>query len=238
MTTRTPSPGQLEQSFARASKLQAELGRKVRAIGRKVQVLALGLAGLMEPGAHLHRTGVGLHALRTVLEHRFGAVLLGHLLTGDPVPSLGDDATPVCVRFQASAFSPVDDLLVSGRIHGGEQRWISIGVRGTPALVASDEASGDPAGPVTAKPRRRPRRPGAGCNTVACAGDRPGSARMSGVMCHQASAMGGLTIRTPTRPNPGAAARTVSGVGGQIVVPLRTPHGPVVAALREGMDSG
>lgn len=36
--------------------------RKERAIGRKVQVLAQGLAGLMEPGAHLHRTGVGLHA--------------------------------------------------------------------------------------------------------------------------------------------------------------------------------
>jgi hypothetical protein len=62
MTTRTPSPGQLEQSFARAIQLQAELGRKERAIGRKVQVLAKGLAGLMEPGAHLHRTGVGLHA--------------------------------------------------------------------------------------------------------------------------------------------------------------------------------
>ena len=62
MTTRAPSPGQLEQSFARASQLQAELGRKERAIGRKVQVLALGLAGLMEPGAHPYRTGVVLHA--------------------------------------------------------------------------------------------------------------------------------------------------------------------------------
>jgi hypothetical protein len=62
MTTRAPSPGQLEQSFARASQLQAELQRKERAIGRKVQVLALGLAGLMEPGAHLYRSGVGLYA--------------------------------------------------------------------------------------------------------------------------------------------------------------------------------
>ena len=62
MTTRAPSPGQLEQSFARVSQLQAELQRKERAIGRKVQVLAMGLAGLMEPGAHLHRVGVGLHA--------------------------------------------------------------------------------------------------------------------------------------------------------------------------------
>lgn len=62
MTNRVVSPGQLEQSFARAAQLQAELQRKERAIGRKVQVLAKGLAILMEPGAHLHRTGVGLHA--------------------------------------------------------------------------------------------------------------------------------------------------------------------------------
>jgi hypothetical protein len=62
MTTRAPSPGQLEQSFTRVNQLQAELQRKERAIGRKVQILARGLAGLMEPGAHLHRIGVGLHA--------------------------------------------------------------------------------------------------------------------------------------------------------------------------------
>jgi hypothetical protein len=62
MTTRGSSPGQLEQSFTRVNQLQAELQRKERAIGRKVQVLAKGLASLMEPGAHLHRIGVGLHA--------------------------------------------------------------------------------------------------------------------------------------------------------------------------------
>ena len=62
MTRRVPSPGELEQSFTRAVQLQAELGRKERAIGRKVQVLAQGLACLMEPGAHLYRIGVGLHA--------------------------------------------------------------------------------------------------------------------------------------------------------------------------------
>ena len=44
MTTRPPSPGQLEQSFVRVNQLQAELLRKERAIGRKVQVLAKGLA--------------------------------------------------------------------------------------------------------------------------------------------------------------------------------------------------
>lgn len=62
MTTRAPSPGQLEQSFARVNQLQAELQRKERAIGRKAQFLAKGLASLMEPGSHLHRIGVGLHA--------------------------------------------------------------------------------------------------------------------------------------------------------------------------------
>jgi hypothetical protein len=62
MTTRAPSPGQLEQTFARVNQLQAELQRKERAIGRKVQFLAKGLAELMEPGSHLHRIGVGLHA--------------------------------------------------------------------------------------------------------------------------------------------------------------------------------
>src|SRR5690242_5914947 len=77
----------------------------------------------------------------TVLEHQYGAVLLACLLTGDPVPELGDDATPVSVRFQASAVSPVDDLLVVGRTPDGGERRVSIGVRRAPALTGSDEAS-------------------------------------------------------------------------------------------------
>lgn len=62
MTTRSVSPGQLEQSFARATQPQAELQPKDRAIGRKVQVLAKCVAGLTEPGADLYRRRVGLHA--------------------------------------------------------------------------------------------------------------------------------------------------------------------------------
>src|SRR5438132_13806421 len=77
----------------------------------------------------------------TVLEHRYGAILLANLLVGDPVPGLGDDAMPISVRFQASAFSPVDDLLVVGRTPDDSERRISIGVRRAPALVTSDEAS-------------------------------------------------------------------------------------------------
>jgi hypothetical protein len=79
----------------------------------------------------------------TVLEHRYGAVLLCSLLTGDPISELGDDAAPISVRFQASAFSPVDDLVVIGRTPDDEERRVSIGVRRAPALVASEEASAE-----------------------------------------------------------------------------------------------
>lgn len=77
----------------------------------------------------------------TVLEHRYGAMLLSRLLTGDPIPGLGDHVTPTLIRFQASAVSPVDDLLVVGSTVGGEERWLSIGVRRSPKLVVSEEAS-------------------------------------------------------------------------------------------------
>src|SRR5713226_8391846 len=89
-------------------------------------------------GAAPYATGGG----GIVLEHRYGALLLSSLLTGDPVTELGDDAVPVSVRFQAGAVSPVDDLLVTGRTPDGMQRTVSIGVRRAPMLVASEEASG------------------------------------------------------------------------------------------------
>ena len=77
----------------------------------------------------------------TVLEHRYGAVLLAHLLCSDPVAELGDDVAPVQMTFQASAFSPVDDLVVTGRSADGNERRVSIGVRRDPGLVPSEEAS-------------------------------------------------------------------------------------------------
>jgi hypothetical protein len=91
-----------------------------------------------QTGAAPYATGGG----GTVLEHRYGAVLLSSLLAGDPVTELGDDAVQVSVRFQAGAISPVDDLLVTGQTPDGMQRWVSIGVRRAPVLVTSDEASG------------------------------------------------------------------------------------------------
>jgi hypothetical protein len=67
--------------------------------------------------------------------------LLASLLTGDPLPELGDDIVPVEVRFQAAAVSAVDDLLVTGRTQDGGERRVSIGVRRRPLLTSRDAAS-------------------------------------------------------------------------------------------------
>jgi hypothetical protein len=88
-------------------------------------------------GASPYATGGG----GTVLEHRYGAVLLARLLVGDPVPPLGDDVTPVHITFQASAFSSVDDIVVTGSTADGEQRLVSIGVRRAPKLIASETST-------------------------------------------------------------------------------------------------
>jgi hypothetical protein len=76
-----------------------------------------------------------------VLEHRYGAILLASLLTGDPVQELGDDAAPLNMRFQASTVSAVDDLLISGRTPDGDTREAAIAVRRAPRLIPSDEKS-------------------------------------------------------------------------------------------------
>ncbi len=56
------APGQLEASFARAAVLQREIERKQGLLGRRIQVLARGLAALMPPGGMHHRRGIGIHA--------------------------------------------------------------------------------------------------------------------------------------------------------------------------------
>lgn len=78
-----------------------------------------------------------------MLEHRYGALLLSHLLTADPLAELGDDVTPHEIAFQASAFSAVDDLVVSGYSADGTERRVSIGVRRDPSFIPSDESSVD-----------------------------------------------------------------------------------------------
>ncbi|WP_405468139.1 PQQ-binding-like beta-propeller repeat protein [Streptomyces anulatus] len=77
----------------------------------------------------------------TVLEHRFGAVLLSHLLTRRPVPALGDHITPTHVRFQGREISRVDDLLVRGCSAAGAEHLLSVGVRRQPRLVPSEADS-------------------------------------------------------------------------------------------------
>ncbi|MCX5400732.1 hypothetical protein [Streptomyces sp. NBC_00102] len=77
----------------------------------------------------------------TVLEHRFGAVLLSHLLTHRPVPALGDHITPTHVRFQGRNISKVDDILVRGCSATGAEHLLSVGVRRRPRLVPSEADS-------------------------------------------------------------------------------------------------
>lgn len=77
----------------------------------------------------------------TVLEHRYGAVILSHLLAGTPVPALGDHITPQWVRFQARDASPVDDILVCGAAPNDARCYLSIGVRRKPKLTVGEEDS-------------------------------------------------------------------------------------------------
>lgn len=74
------------------------------------------------------------------MEHRYGAVLLSHLLAEGPVPMLGDDVAVDEVHFQAaSAGSPVDDFVLTGVPPDGSRRRLSLAVRRAPSFVASDE---------------------------------------------------------------------------------------------------
>ena len=62
MAARALSPGELERAYARADQLRAEAERKERLATRRIGVLAQGLADRMEPGMHMHRRSVSLHA--------------------------------------------------------------------------------------------------------------------------------------------------------------------------------
>jgi hypothetical protein len=88
------------------------------------------------PIASPYSTGGG----GTALEHRYGAVLLSHLLAEDAVPMLGDDVALREVHFQgASAGSPVDDFVLTGDAPDGSRRRLSLAVRRAPSFVASHE---------------------------------------------------------------------------------------------------
>ncbi|MFY1595998.1 hypothetical protein [Micromonospora sp. WMMD737] len=74
-----------------------------------------------------------------MLEHTYGAVLLAALLRGSPVRGLGEDVTPIEVRFQQAAHHPVDDLMVLGKFESGE-RQLHIGVRRNPIITSRNPA--------------------------------------------------------------------------------------------------
>ncbi|MDX3435648.1 hypothetical protein [Streptomyces stelliscabiei] len=78
-----------------------------------------------------------------MLEHRYAAVLLASLLTGDPLEELGDPVlVPVEIKLQASRFSKVDDILITARPRqGGEDFQVAIGVRRDPDVVPSSDAT-------------------------------------------------------------------------------------------------
>ncbi|GAB3005451.1 hypothetical protein GCM10023080_083860 [Streptomyces pseudoechinosporeus] len=78
-----------------------------------------------------------------MLEHRYAAVLLASLLTGDPPEELGDPVlVPVEIKLQASQFSKVDDILITARPRqGGEEFRVAIGVRRDPNVVPSSDAT-------------------------------------------------------------------------------------------------
>lgn len=93
-------------------------------------------------GEHLsspYATGGGGY----VLEHQYGALALVHLLTGDPIPDLGDDARVTLVSFQAAYGSPVDDLVLHGRCGDGSEPRVAVAVRRKPRLVPTDTGSVD-----------------------------------------------------------------------------------------------
>lgn len=76
----------------------------------------------------------------TTLEHRYGAVLMTHLLAGDPIDVLGDDFTPAEISFQAPD-EPIDDFVVKGYRGDGPGRRVAISARRDPKIVPSNAAS-------------------------------------------------------------------------------------------------
>ena len=88
-------------------------------------------------GASRYSTGGG----GTVLEHRYGALLLSHLLSGDPAPEMGSDVTVDRVAFQARAESDIDDYMLVGRGGDGAERRTFVAVRRAPKLIPSDVRS-------------------------------------------------------------------------------------------------
>lgn len=74
----------------------------------------------------------------TVLEHRYGAYVLAHLLAGAPLNELHDHAVLVDVHFQARHVSAVDDFLIRGALGDGTEVRLAVAVRRNPKVQALD----------------------------------------------------------------------------------------------------
>lgn len=77
----------------------------------------------------------------TVLEHRYGAILLTHVLAAAPLYELGDSAIALSVKFQVGATSAVDDFLVKGVFPDESAVSASIAVRRNPLLQRQNKDS-------------------------------------------------------------------------------------------------
>lgn len=79
----------------------------------------------------------------TVLEHRYGAFVLAHVLSGAPLHELDGFVAPVRVRFQAGAISVVDDLVISGIRPDGTEKAVAVAARRDPRIVRSSTNTRD-----------------------------------------------------------------------------------------------
>ena len=74
-----------------------------------------------------------------VLEHRYGAFVLAHVLSGAPLYELDGVTAPTAVRFQTSAESAVDDLVIRGVRPDGTERTATVAVRRDPTAIRSSD---------------------------------------------------------------------------------------------------
>lgn len=76
----------------------------------------------------------------TVLEHRYGAVLLTYLLSGSVLPELGRASAPTSIEYQTRATATDDFLIVGSDSAGGVVR-ASVGVRRKPLIQLNNADS-------------------------------------------------------------------------------------------------
>src|SRR5205814_8779242 len=109
--------------------------RNSRTEQRQVMCSEVSSAGHASP----YSTGGG----GVTLERLYAGSLLAALLTSDPVVGLGDEQTPVQVRFQQHATAAVDDLVVVGEPASGSGtggRMLLVGVRRNPTITGKNAA--------------------------------------------------------------------------------------------------